>query len=813
MPEETDNYIRLPLPNEEGKHTGHKIRTKTISKKLGIKALYCIDCKKLITFLFIKAAPFNWTMSKAKNWLSKNKKIKAYDVNESGQAVFQTIDENGNITEQTISEFSEALEPADPSEPAVPPDPSKLDTVAPPSNSISIDRTIMLFGGISSSTAERVCTELLMLDKADDKAPIRMIIASYGGEAYSAFSIVDTMEYVTAPIETIGLGYVMSAGLTIFMAGDKRYISQTASILSHRFKKVNYGTQAELEADRVEDDRIHQRILQHFVKFSKLKTTEEVEEVLLRETNVWLTPEEAMEHGLADAYFDKADEGGIETTKESFETQDILPVDIIGDSDLPISKDYVWEQEEAAARVLEWSLGKGTNLKDDYGRAFCHVDADKVNDTEAYILQFADIIDGKLTATWGGVKSAMSMVLGAHGGAKIPMEKKKSIFSFLSRYYKKFNKEAPNVILEAAPADTEFTEAIRSVEIVETAKDKPFRFRGVGLKLGAESLNGRYYPEQVCLDAVAEAKSDLSALTIMPGHPADTETNFLKVIGRVVELGVSATGEVEFIGEIANTTDGKDAQELLNFFPPGSHDISLRAGGKLRTENINGRTRDRVEEMHLRGFDIVLDGGVSGAKVKSVLENKQAGGDESMTGEEMKNSPEGKLLIVEARAEADKQVETMTADNESLKAQLAESQEAAKEFETKLAEAQATIDEHVATEAKQQIDAFREATISKLTVADSVKEMLRKRVSGETEEAIEESVTAELDYIKSLAPQMVSQDPKDLVKGVPAKEKEDEVVENKKPSDKDILKSGGNSENWQIAEGLNQPQIDSDDED
>jgi len=72
MPEDTGKLIRIPVPGEEGKHSGHKIRTIVISDDKGIKALYCIDDKKIITYLFAKNK--GWDMSKAKEWVASHTK-------------------------------------------------------------------------------------------------------------------------------------------------------------------------------------------------------------------------------------------------------------------------------------------------------------------------------------------------------------------------------------------------------------------------------------------------------------------------------------------------------------------------------------------------------------------------------------------------------------------------------------------------------------------------------------------------------------------------------------------------------------------
>jgi len=69
-PEVTENYIRIPV--DKGDHSGHKIRTMSLSDAKGIKSLYCVDCKKIITYLFDKD---KWTMETARAWVNDHKEI------------------------------------------------------------------------------------------------------------------------------------------------------------------------------------------------------------------------------------------------------------------------------------------------------------------------------------------------------------------------------------------------------------------------------------------------------------------------------------------------------------------------------------------------------------------------------------------------------------------------------------------------------------------------------------------------------------------------------------------------------------------
>ncbi len=74
-PEETENYFRVPVAGEGGdKHSGHRIRTIDISKEKGIKALYCGECKVVITYLFSTEDKFGWTMARAEAWVKEHAK-------------------------------------------------------------------------------------------------------------------------------------------------------------------------------------------------------------------------------------------------------------------------------------------------------------------------------------------------------------------------------------------------------------------------------------------------------------------------------------------------------------------------------------------------------------------------------------------------------------------------------------------------------------------------------------------------------------------------------------------------------------------
>jgi ATP-dependent Clp protease protease subunit len=161
---------------------------------------------------------------------------------------------------------------------------------------------IYMSGAINSGVAETICKQIIEYNIKGEANQIQMIINSPGGSCPAGFSIIDIMEWSRIPIYTTGIGMIASMGLLIFMTGEKgrRVITPRTSILSHRFSAFNYGNHSQLIAGRKEEDLEHERIISHYLAYSSIKDRAELESYLLRDVDTWLSPEEAIQFGLAD---------------------------------------------------------------------------------------------------------------------------------------------------------------------------------------------------------------------------------------------------------------------------------------------------------------------------------------------------------------------------------------------------------------------------------------------------------------------------------------------------------------------------------
>lgn len=161
---------------------------------------------------------------------------------------------------------------------------------------------LYLFGSIDTGSAAQLCERVIQLNLEDSVPHIQLIINSPGGNVDAGFAIIDIMEWSQIPIYTTGIGTVASMGLLILMAGEPghRVITPRTSILSHRFSAWSVGNHSNLVATRKEQDLTHCRIVNHYIQHTNVKTEEELNRTLLRDIDVWLSPEETVRYGIAD---------------------------------------------------------------------------------------------------------------------------------------------------------------------------------------------------------------------------------------------------------------------------------------------------------------------------------------------------------------------------------------------------------------------------------------------------------------------------------------------------------------------------------
>lgn len=131
-----------------------------------------------------------------------------------------------------------------------------------------------------------------------DVDQINVHIDSYGGAVSEGWAIYNALKNHPAKVVTYGDGFVASAALYPFMAGDDRYASNLSAYYFHQVWVSASGYADELRAAANEAELMTEVGLNAFTDNTGM-TADEVRE--LQKSETWLTPSEALERGIATA--------------------------------------------------------------------------------------------------------------------------------------------------------------------------------------------------------------------------------------------------------------------------------------------------------------------------------------------------------------------------------------------------------------------------------------------------------------------------------------------------------------------------------
>lgn len=166
------------------------------------------------------------------------------------------------------------------------------------------DRIIFLGEDVNPHTANLVVAQLLFLDNEDSKKPISFYINSPGGSVYDAFAIYDTMQFVSSPVHTYGIGVQASAAAFLLSSGEKgkRFILPHATVMIHQPSSGTKGKVTDIEIDLLEALRLKKLLEAIMAKNTGQKPSRIHEDM---ERDKWLSAEEAKSYGIVDSVIKK----------------------------------------------------------------------------------------------------------------------------------------------------------------------------------------------------------------------------------------------------------------------------------------------------------------------------------------------------------------------------------------------------------------------------------------------------------------------------------------------------------------------------
>ncbi|MFF4272224.1 ATP-dependent Clp protease proteolytic subunit [Streptomyces sp. NBC_00765] len=160
-------------------------------------------------------------------------------------------------------------------------------------------RIVLLGTQVDEVSANRVCSQLLILSAEDPRTDISLYINSPGGSVYAGLAIYDTMRLIPNDVSTLAMGFAASMGQFLLCGGapGKRYALPNARIMMHQGSAGIGGTTADIEIQAENLDhskRTMERLL--------AENTGQTPETIARDgdRDRWFTAEQARQYGMVD---------------------------------------------------------------------------------------------------------------------------------------------------------------------------------------------------------------------------------------------------------------------------------------------------------------------------------------------------------------------------------------------------------------------------------------------------------------------------------------------------------------------------------
>lgn len=163
-------------------------------------------------------------------------------------------------------------------------------------------RTVFLIGDVTEDAAADVIAELFRLSECDVVKPIHFVISTYGGSIDDAFGIYDAMRICAAPIYTLGLGKIMSAGCLLIAAGEKgqRSMGASARLMLHGGYDTNGGDLSQQQNNLAEFKR-QEKLYDQLIAKETGRTLKQVEALYLpKRLDHYMTPQACKKFGFID---------------------------------------------------------------------------------------------------------------------------------------------------------------------------------------------------------------------------------------------------------------------------------------------------------------------------------------------------------------------------------------------------------------------------------------------------------------------------------------------------------------------------------
>ncbi|MGD1815413.1 MAG: ATP-dependent Clp protease proteolytic subunit [Pleomorphochaeta sp.] len=165
-------------------------------------------------------------------------------------------------------------------------------------------RSIMLSGEINKESAEKIISQLLVLEADDSEKDIKIFINSPGGDVDAGYAIYDMVRFITPKVIMIGAGLVASAASLVLLAvpAERRVGLPNSTYLIHQPMSGMKGVATAIEIYSKQIDKLRNK-LDKVIADATNKSLEQVKKDTERDH--WLFSDEALNYGLISKIVEK----------------------------------------------------------------------------------------------------------------------------------------------------------------------------------------------------------------------------------------------------------------------------------------------------------------------------------------------------------------------------------------------------------------------------------------------------------------------------------------------------------------------------
>lgn len=159
-------------------------------------------------------------------------------------------------------------------------------------------RVLVLDEPVTQQSAMMLIKGLVVLEHQNAEEPITLLISSPGGDVYAGLALIDTMQGLSCPVNTVAMGMVASMASVILAAGTHRSAYPHAYVLIHQLmggSGMAQQSDIEIAANHAAELR---GVLDELLAERSHATAEQFH--AMTERDCWCTAKRALELGLID---------------------------------------------------------------------------------------------------------------------------------------------------------------------------------------------------------------------------------------------------------------------------------------------------------------------------------------------------------------------------------------------------------------------------------------------------------------------------------------------------------------------------------